>query len=175
MLPGSRTTRSSTTSRRAGSSSTPAAAGARATCARARRAPARARPLGPRPRLLLRVFATQNPDGDWPQWFTFFERDRGIRAGDSHGDIVFWPLLALAQYLLARGRALLDAVCRSSIPTATSAASAGRSAPRRARARVDRPRGDPRDAPRRVRHGDWNDSLQPADPAMRERSAARGR
>jgi cellobiose phosphorylase len=40
--------------------------------------------------LLLRVFRQQNPDGDWPQWFMFFERERGIRPGDSHGDIVFW-------------------------------------------------------------------------------------
>ena len=52
----------------------------------------------------------QNADGDWPQWFMFFERERGIRPGDSHGDIVFWPLLALAQYLLASDDAsILDA------------------------------------------------------------------
>ena len=55
--------------------------------------------------LLLRVMAAQNPDGDWPQWFMFFERERGIRAGDSHGDIAFWPLLVLAQYLIASGDA----------------------------------------------------------------------
>jgi hypothetical protein len=53
--------------------------------------------------LLLRVFAAQDVGGDWPQWFMFFERDRHIRAGDSHGDIVFWPLLGLARYLLASG------------------------------------------------------------------------
>src|SRR5262249_57234367 len=53
--------------------------------------------------LLLRVFRTQNPDGDWPQWFMFFERERNIRPGDSHGDIVFWPLVVLAQYLIASG------------------------------------------------------------------------
>ena len=29
--------------------------------------------------LLLRVMKQQNPDGDWPQWFMFFERERGIR------------------------------------------------------------------------------------------------
>ena len=51
--------------------------------------------------LLLTVFSNQNADGDWPQWFQFFERERHIRPGDSHGDVVFWPLLALAQYLLA--------------------------------------------------------------------------
>src|SRR5207247_3124744 len=39
--------------------------------------------------LLLRVFAAQNADGDWPQWFMFFERDRGISPKDSQGDIVF--------------------------------------------------------------------------------------
>ena len=27
--------------------------------------------------LLLRVMSAQNPDGDWPQWFMFFERERG--------------------------------------------------------------------------------------------------
>jgi len=51
--------------------------------------------------LLLRVYRNQNADGDWPQWFMFFERERNIRPCDSHGDIVFWPVLALAQYLLA--------------------------------------------------------------------------
>ena len=35
----------------------------------------------------------------------FFERERNIRPGDSHGDIVYWPLLALAQYLSATGDA----------------------------------------------------------------------
>jgi hypothetical protein len=47
--------------------------------------------------ILLRLFRQQNPDGDWPQWFMFFERERGIRPADSHGDIVFWPVLALAE------------------------------------------------------------------------------
>ena len=51
--------------------------------------------------ILLRVFKQQNPDGDWPQWFMFFDRERNIRPNDSHGDIVFWPVLALAQYLIA--------------------------------------------------------------------------
>ncbi|MEY4483097.1 MAG: hypothetical protein RL693_549, partial [Verrucomicrobiota bacterium] len=59
--------------------------------------------------LLCRVFRQQNTDGDWPQWFMFFDRERGIRPGDSHGDIVYWPVVALAQYLSATGDAgLLD-------------------------------------------------------------------
>lgn len=120
--------------------------------------------------LLLRVFKHQNADGDWPQWFMFFDRERKIRPGDSHGDIVFWPVLALAQYLLASedGSILgekvpffhadgddhaertslwghveraLDVIGRRVIP-GTYVAAYG--------------------------HGDWNDSLQPADPSMSE-------
>jgi cellobiose phosphorylase len=119
--------------------------------------------------LLLRVMAAQNPDGDWPQWFMFFERERGIRAGDSHGDIVFWPVLALAQYLLASGDAgILD----HRIPFFASSLEAAQTAT--VWEHVERALGVIR---RRVisgtalaayGHGDWNDSLQPADPSMRD-------
>ena len=120
--------------------------------------------------VVLRVMANQNPDGDWPQWFMFFERERGIRAGDSHGDIVFWPLVALAQYLTASGDVeILDA----SVPFFDSKGpDAGERATvwqhvERAFGIIER---------RRIAgttlaaygHGDWNDSLQPADPALRE-------
>ncbi|MEN9975219.1 MAG: hypothetical protein RLZZ282_1225, partial [Verrucomicrobiota bacterium] len=120
--------------------------------------------------LLCRVFRQQNADGDWPQWFMFFDRERNIRPDDSHGDIVYWPVLALAQYLCATGDAgLLDeplpfyhaagdaaaetrtlwehveralTVMRSRVINGTHLAAYG--------------------------HGDWNDSLQPARPDMRE-------
>jgi 1,2-beta-oligoglucan phosphorylase len=109
--------------------------------------------------LLLRVMSAQNADGDWPQWFMFFERDSAIRAGDSHGDIVFWPVLALAQYLIASGD---ESVLDEQVAGATVWQHA-----ERALALIEK---------RVVRdtalaaygHGDWNDALQPADPAMRE-------
>ncbi|WP_244310092.1 GH36-type glycosyl hydrolase domain-containing protein [Leptospira mtsangambouensis] len=53
--------------------------------------------------LLLTVFEEQNEDGDWPQWFMLYPRDKTIRAGDSHGDIVYWPILALSTYLERTG------------------------------------------------------------------------
>jgi cellobiose phosphorylase len=120
--------------------------------------------------LLLRVFAAQNEDGDWPQWFQFIERERELRARDSHGDIVFWPLLGAAQYVLGTGDAsLLDA----EVPSHAARGQTRRSAT--VLQRVDRALGV---IGRRLvagtalaayGHGDWNDSLQPADPAMRER------
>ncbi|WP_457421386.1 GH36-type glycosyl hydrolase domain-containing protein [Roseateles sp. P5_E7] len=115
--------------------------------------------------LLLRVFAAQNPDGDWPQWFMFFERERDIRAGDSHGDIVFWPLLGLAQYLIASGDAsLLDEVLSFHDGEAVLLSAHVEQALALIRRRVV-----PGTGLAAYWHGDWNDSLQPADPALRER------
>lgn len=109
--------------------------------------------------LLLRVMSAQNPDGDWPQWFMFFERDSAIRAGDSHGDIVFWPVLTLAQYLIASGDAsvLDEQVAGSTVWQHAE----------RALALIEK-RVVPGTALAAYGHGDWNDALQPADPAMRE-------
>lgn len=119
--------------------------------------------------LLARVFSAQDAGGDWPQWFMFFERDRHIRAGDSHGDIVFWPLLALGQYLLASGDAgLLDEPLPfHAAPGAVAETATLWQHVERALAVI---------AQRRIAgtalaaygHGDWNDSLQPADPHLRE-------
>jgi cellobiose phosphorylase len=120
--------------------------------------------------LLLRVMAAQNPDGDWPQWFMFFERERDIRADDSHGDIVFWPLLVLAQYLIASGDAgVLDEPVRffdRRGPEQGERATVWQHA-QRALALTGK-RVIAGTALAAYGHGDWNDSLQPADPAMRE-------
>lgn len=120
--------------------------------------------------ILLRVFRQQNSDGDWPQWFMFFERERTIRPDDSHGDIVYWPVLAVAQYLLATGDAsLLD---ESTHFFHSDGPDSGEEATiaihiERAMALMKR-RVIPGTHLAAYGHGDWNDSLQPVVPAMRE-------
>ena len=121
--------------------------------------------------ILRHVFRNQNPDGDWPQWFMFFERERGIRAGDSHADIVFWPLLALAQYLLASDDApLLDEELPFFHPDGEAKAERGSIV-----AHVERAlalvagRLVPGTRLIAYGHGDWNDSLQPGDQALAAR------
>jgi 1,2-beta-oligoglucan phosphorylase len=120
--------------------------------------------------LLLRVMAAQNADGDWPQWFMFFDRERDIRAGDSHGDIAFWPLLVLAQYLIASGDVgVLDEQVRffdRRGPEQGERATVWQHA-QRALALIAK-RVIAGTALAAYGHGDWNDSLQPVDPAMRD-------
>ncbi|MBP6901578.1 MAG: hypothetical protein KBC73_15900 [Burkholderiaceae bacterium] len=119
--------------------------------------------------LLCRVFAAQDAGGDWPQWFMFFERERQIRAGDSHGDIVFWPLLGLARYLLASGdAALLDEVLPFHAAPGQAAEQATLWQHVQCALGVIAGRRIAGTALAAYGHGDWNDSLQPADPALRE-------
>jgi cellobiose phosphorylase len=119
--------------------------------------------------LLLRVLKQQNPDGDWPQWFMFFERERNIRPGDSHGDIVFWPLLVLAQYLLASGDpGILEEQVRffdGGGPDQGEKATVWQHALRALE--LTKKRVIPGTALAAYGHGDWNDSLQPVDADMR--------
>lgn len=53
--------------------------------------------------ILLTVFSHQfENDGDWPQWF-MFDKYVNIQAGESHGDIIAWPLYVIATYLKVTG------------------------------------------------------------------------
>jgi cellobiose phosphorylase len=118
--------------------------------------------------LLCRVFRQQNPDGDWPQWFMFFERERGIRPGDSHGDIVYWPVLALAQYLDATGDvSLLDESLPFFHPDGDGETTTVLGHVDRALELIRR-RVIQGTVLAAYGHGDWNDSLQPAKPEMRD-------
>lgn len=116
--------------------------------------------------LLAQVFRAQNERGDWPQAFEFLEPLPTSGQQDSHGDVVFWPLLATGDHLLASGSAdLLDVV----LPLVgdDGLTEPLRVADHLARA-VDRIEagtvaGSPLPA---YGHGDWNDSLQPADPHL---------
>ncbi|MHB1008154.1 MAG: hypothetical protein ACYC1E_02715 [Propionibacteriaceae bacterium] len=122
--------------------------------------------------VLLRVFRDQNERGDWPQAFDFLPPDGDIGQWDSHGDVVYWPLLATGDYLLATGDAGLlaepvpsrgDGVRAPAVPVATHV--------RRAVAYIESTLVDGTPLPA-YGHGDWNDSLQPADPRLASHMAS---
>jgi len=48
------------------------------------------------------IFSNQHPDGEWPQWW-MFDSYRDIRADSAHGDVIYWCLIALCNYIKATG------------------------------------------------------------------------
>ncbi len=52
--------------------------------------------------VLCILFSNQNPDGGWPQWW-MFDSYSHIRADGSHGDIYYWCIIALSNYLNTTG------------------------------------------------------------------------
>jgi cellobiose phosphorylase len=119
--------------------------------------------------LIVRVFRAQNERGDWPQSFEFYPREFRGGQGDAHGDVVFWPVLALAEYLAVTGDASVFGERISFVDDhGTTAAAPLMEHVRRALAIIAASTvpGSPLPA---YGHGDWNDSLQPADPLLAAR------
>jgi cellobiose phosphorylase len=121
--------------------------------------------------ILRIVFAQQyETRGDWPQWF-MLEPYSNIQDRHSHGDVIVWPLKALCDYLEWTGDlAFLDEAIawrredslqrtdrREPIATHIDKILA-----------TVRERFIPGTSLIRYGEGDWNDSLQPADPKMRD-------
>ncbi|MDX9769792.1 MAG: amylo-alpha-1,6-glucosidase [Tenuifilaceae bacterium] len=48
------------------------------------------------------IFSNQNPDGGWPQWW-MFDSYTNIRAHEAHGDITYWCIIALSNYIKVTG------------------------------------------------------------------------
>ena len=120
--------------------------------------------------ILRIVFAQQNQaGGDWPQWF-MLEPYAQIRDRHSHGDVIVWPLKALCDYVEATGDVgLLEepVAWRRDDGSATAGGDPVRAHVAKLLATV-RERFIPGTRLIRYGEGDWNDSLQPADPRMRD-------
>jgi len=119
--------------------------------------------------VLRTVFSHQNPDGGWPQWW-MFDRYRAVRADSAHGDVVYWCILALCNYIKASGDfAILD----EPLPYFSVANETSESAP--LREHVDRIVAlvgrsfVPGTALVQFGGGDWNDSLQPVSKDLARR------
>jgi cellobiose phosphorylase len=54
-------------------------------------------------RQVLRIiFSNQNTGGGWPQWW-MFDSYSAIRADSAHGDVVYWCIIALGNYIKVTG------------------------------------------------------------------------
>jgi cellobiose phosphorylase len=117
------------------------------------------------------VFAQQyEKRGDWPQWF-MLKPYSAIQDKEAHGDIVVWPLKALCDYVEATGDfAFLDEpiVWRRDDDFQTTAHADPVAAHVAKLVATVRERFIPGTCLVRYGNGDWNDSLQPVDPAKRD-------
>ena len=119
--------------------------------------------------LIVRVLRAQNSRGDWPQAFEFYPRELRGGQGDAHGDVVFWPVLALGEYLAVTGDdSLFDERISFVDDHGATAQESLLEHVRRALATIvaGTVPGSPLPA---YGNGDWNDSLQPADPLLAAR------
>jgi len=121
--------------------------------------------------ILRRVFAQQYAQrGDWPQWF-MLEPYAAIQDRHAHGDVIVWPLKALCDYVEATGD---FAVLGESVPWRREDNLEESAAADTIARHVDkliatvRGRFVPGTHLLRYGNGDWNDSLQPVDPAKRD-------
>jgi cellobiose phosphorylase len=121
--------------------------------------------------MLRIVFAQQYATrGDWPQWF-MLEPYSSIQDKHSHGDVLLWPLKALNDYLEATNDfAFLDETapwCNDESLSRTQESHSIADHVDKLLATV-RERFIAGTHLLRYGEGDWNDSLQPADPALRD-------
>jgi CRISPR-associated protein Csx3 len=120
--------------------------------------------------MLREVFAHQYEDtGNWPQWF-MFDEFREVQGSESHGDIIFWPLKALCEYIEQTGdHTILETpVCYTDPQSLgfTTHTETVNDHVKKALAYIHRTC-VPGTALPSYGNGDWDDSLQPANPAMK--------
>jgi len=120
--------------------------------------------------LICETFTHQFPDtGNWPQWFM---RDgfRDIQQRESHGDVVFWPIKALCDYIKATGDfQILGKKLPYTDPESFELTDESPSLHEHVKKAVDHIIENCVEGTALPSYGDgdWNDSLQPANQTMK--------
>jgi cellobiose phosphorylase len=121
--------------------------------------------------ILRIVFAQQyEKRGDWPQWF-MLEPYSNIQDKHAHGDVIVWPLKALCDYLeWTNELAFLDEPVAWRDEDTLAATQSKDSVAKHIGKLIATvaERFIPGTKLIRYGEGDWNDSLQPADPKLRD-------
>lgn len=108
--------------------------------------------------------------GDWPQWF-MFDDYREIQQEESHGDIIVWPLKIIGDYIQQTG----DLAFLEEVIPYTDNVTFKQTAGDTLRAHMDKAIATiesnfmPGTYLSNYGNGDWDDTLQPASVAIKER------
>lgn len=122
--------------------------------------------------VLCRIFSHQFLENkEWPQWFMF--DNYPYSAGECHGDVVFWPLKALGDYLIrSKDLTILEEILpyvnfETNLESGKSDSLLSHVEAAVKMVEETRFVGDTHLVS--YAGGDWDDTLQPADPAMKEK------
>jgi cellobiose phosphorylase len=128
--------------------------------------------LGPLREVLRIIYEHQyRQTGDWPQWF-MFDRYREVQAAESHADIIHWPIKALCDYVEASGDlSILDEQVAYTDDRTMAVTAETDTFFAHTEAQIAKIERDciPGTALPVFAGGDWEDTLQPADPATARR------
>jgi CRISPR-associated protein Csx3 len=122
-------------------------------------------------RILATVFGQQYPHGGWPQWF-MHPPFHAIQQAGSHGDVCFWPVKALCDYAEATNDlAFLAEEIGDTDPERFEPTGVRETLWAHGDRVLAHAEGRFANGTALVNYGDgdWDDTLQPADPALRTR------
>ncbi len=121
--------------------------------------------------VILKVYSYQlQQTGDWRQWF-MIDRYREIQDANSHNDIIIWPIKALADYIEATGDySILDEDVGYIDEKTYEVTGVKATVYEHTLKQYDKIVNDCIDETALISygHGDWEDTLQPAQSAMRK-------
>ncbi len=121
--------------------------------------------------ILLRLYTHQYvEDGTWPQWF-MFDRYAWIQADEAHGDVIFWPLKCVGDYLRATGDyAILEEQLPYTRLSDKGVTEETESLLQHVKRQIATVYASclPGTNLCRYGNGDWDDTLQPADATLRD-------
>lgn len=116
--------------------------------------------------ILLKIYSHQfSATGEWPQWF-MFDKYSDCQT-ECHGDVVFWPLKCIGDYLVSTGD---DSIWEEKIPYRDADPSTVISLAEHVKLAVSsiEKRFLPDTFLISYAGGDWDDTLQPAEPSMKD-------
>lgn len=125
--------------------------------------------------IICHLFSNQfEEDGNWPQWF-MFDRYETIKADESHGDIIVWPLKVVTDYLAQTGDfAILDEQLPYTKRTNFAKTDATYSLYEHVQKEIAYIEANFLEGTYLSCYGDgdWDDTLQPNDPTLKKKMAS---
>lgn len=125
--------------------------------------------------IIRTVYSHQlSESGHWPQWFMFDEYS-GIYANESHGDVVVWPLKVVADYILATNDL---SILQENLPYMSASTRQSTAKSDNLSAHITKQIDYIENnflydtAVSAYGDGDWDDTLQPANPAQKREMAS---